>query len=236
MDNATPESVTPKQRKKLSPRMKWVLALVLAIVFISAWNAGLGLPSGFTKNTREVGYNIWPIISEHSQGRSLIFEQFEELNAGREKNRLYFSYNNEIYYMENSDGNISVGSIIGTISIYKKTDNTLIGKTLLNTNRTGDRPPNTTRYYFLDDQYIYYINMAYANRYELPLILGTDGFLSVTYNGIVRAPTTYWKDTVYRFNLETGENEKISLGLFIQMINKYDETVMKNPNYKGNLK
>ena len=105
-----------------------------------------------------------------------------------------------------------------------------------NTNRTGGWSSNRNNYCFFDDQYIYYINKVDAERYELPVILGPDGLLSVTYNGIVPAPTTYWKDTVYRFDLETGENEKISLGLFIEMINKYDETVMKNPNYKGNLK
>lgn len=138
--------------------------------------------------------------------------------------RCDFSYNGELYYVERF---LNFGELNGFFTrnwkytVYQA-DGECIG-TLTSDIAKGAMLQNI-RISFLDEQYIYYQceNSIYVKRLKIPIGDANDGVVK------------YSKFAFFRFNLETYENEEISLALlFEKLVPIYPGDIKISPEYKG---
>lgn len=217
-----------KEKKKASLRRKWLIrfSVLLAVIalfigFIFAWNAGLGLPSGYKtasgpRNSTgtswgEISHPLYYYLSEESYkdsystkyscGDDTGWMPYYPRDTGID--RIHFEYNEEKYY-----------SYYQGVSVFKEEDNSL-AYSFIRQEKDGIYDcENKYSFIFLDDNYIYYIFTKRITRFyfELP-----------TDSGALK--NSYRKYEFYRVNLDNNQNEKININLFVEKINKYDETI-----------
>jgi hypothetical protein len=208
--------MTKTKKKKMIKLICIVLIIALLIGFIPVWNSGLGLPYGYKtaygprgKHWGEIAHPFYfyedygsystKTNCRDSTGWIPYYENFFE------DDKFYFDYNNERYYTHQLDRNV-----------YKETDDSKVGSFIIKEKDGVYNCYQAYRFIFLDDNYIYYISSTRIIRFcfELP-----------TDSGTLRR--SYMKYEFYRLNVNNGQNEEIDVDLYLEKINKYDETIKK---------
>ena len=188
-----------------------VLAGVLVMAFMLAWNAGMGLPSGYKKDY------LWPLTSDNKERAYFIGNQFKDENLNQSNNHVIFMYNGERYYLEDSSGYFAY--INSTMSVYKTANEELLGTFV------RKEPPKDYEYYqsynyiFFDGHYLYYSSeeRIYRDTFHFPWQTGGPFTIGA-----------YYKHEFYRFDLDTGINEKIKTSVFLEKIRIYDGSIKLN--------
>ncbi len=204
--------------------------VIASIILLCGMLTGCGAPKGYSKAAA-------PIIGvQYNSGVSFrIFQQFPDLNTveNPEGNLITnynqnFLYNGQMYCIESLVPNPKKDSIYSTwhwvYTVYKS-DGEKIG--VLTSNLDKGASSQAILICFLNEQYIYY--QYKAARETKKLVRPTaDGFYEYVH---------YEKYAFFRFNLETYENEEITLDLLFEKLvevipNPNNKELRLNPNYK----
>ena len=201
-----------KRHKKLIIVSSIIFVLIAPIIgyiwFTSAWNAGMGLPEG---------YRFGRPITEETRHNILKNQFIEDNPEGCPEDRIYFRHKEEKYRMQSNAGKIN-NTTLG-YSVYKEADDTKIGDFIKQEDfiKREEESPEKWAYgsiEFYDDHYIYYEFVQWIRRY----------YFEFSFQGTVNE-RSYTRYTFYRLDLDTGSNEEVKIKLFVEKLNKYDETV-----------
>ena len=199
------------KKKKIVIWVSVSLAFMLLFtgVFFAFINARIP-PKGYSKYNSPISYGLY---TSYTLG-----QQFPDINPppSVKTDKQYFLYKGELHYVKAQDSESGVR--IPNFSAFKDTGNKRIGDFIIFGEEWGTEKKRI--YYdatFLYDSYLYYgLNRTvYKTYYKFT----PEGF---------KHKKVYYKYEYYRFDLETGKNQEISLDIFFEKLHEINNNVWLN--------
>lgn len=197
--------------------MKKKIGFIASILLVCAFLlTACGVPEGYRDYGIQLidydgsGYGTFFLDSQFSNENS----SFSELAV----DKLYFSYNETLYYVAGSGGEeFYEFRLCGNYSVYKDDGKEQIGAFVFIEKNKNTKMIAIYDAIFLSEKYLYYGFKKCLDKKKF--VISPDGF-ALTH--------TYYKNEFYRFDLDTGENESVSLGVFFEKLQAVDSTATLN--------